>query len=199
MALNMARAHAEVARTTVVDEADIDAWGADQNPTVRLVRAVVHAAKREPALNAWYDARTTSRLVHENVDLGVAVDSKDALYVPVVRDAGALDAAALRAAITELRRKAEQHAFQPADLHGATLTLSNFGTIAGRFAALMVMPPQVAIVGAGRIEPRVVASPSGPMVHRVLPISLTFDHRCVLGAEAARFLRALVEDLVREA
>ena len=199
MAVNMVRAQAEVARTTVVDEADIEAWSGDEDTTTRLVRAVVRAAHAEPALNAWYDARTTSRVLHEGVDLGIAVDTKDGLFVPVLRDASALDARAVRSAMAEMRRKAESHAFTPEDLHGATLTLSNFGMIAGRFAALMVMPPQVAIVGAGRIEPRVVATTGGPAVHRVLPLSLSFDHRCVFGGEAARFLRTLVEDLERDA
>ena len=81
------------------------------------------------------------------------------------------------------------------DLHNATITLSNFGTIGGRFASLVVVPPQVAIVGAGRISARVVARDGRPCVRRILPLSLTFDHRAVTGGEAARFLAALIEDL----
>jgi len=83
----------------------------------------------------------------------------------------------------------------PEELRGQTITLSNFGMIGGRYAALVVMPPQVAIMGAGRItqEPRVL---DGAITAcRVLPLSLTFDHRAVTGAEATRFLMALIKDL----
>jgi pyruvate dehydrogenase E2 component (dihydrolipoamide acetyltransferase) len=68
----------------------------------------------------------------------------------------------------------------------------------GRFADLVVVPPQVAILGAGRAEARVVAVDSKPAVHRMLPLSLSFDHRVVTGVEAARFLNAVIEDLEEE-
>ena len=73
--------------------------------------------------------------------------------------------------------------------------LSNFGTFAGRYADPVVVPPTVAILGAGRIRPEVVAVGGQPAVHRILPISLTFDHRAVTGGEAARFLAAVLRDL----
>ena len=83
------------------------------------------------------------------------------------------------------------------ELRGATVTLSNFGMIGGRFANLVVVPPQVAIIGAGRITQRAVAHRGQPAVRRVLPLSLTFDHRVVTGGEAARFLVALKSNLER--
>ena len=83
----------------------------------------------------------------------------------------------------------------PEELRGATITLSNFGMIGGRFAALIVVPPQVAILGAGRIGQRVLAHQGAAAVRRALPLSLTFDHRVVTGGEAARFLAALKSDL----
>jgi 2-oxoisovalerate dehydrogenase E2 component (dihydrolipoyl transacylase) len=83
----------------------------------------------------------------------------------------------------------------PEELRGNTITLSNFGMIAGRFANPIVMPPTVAILGAGKVREAVVAFGGQPAVHRLLPISLTFDHRAVTGGEACRFLRAVIEDL----
>jgi pyruvate dehydrogenase E2 component (dihydrolipoamide acetyltransferase) len=80
-------------------------------------------------------------------------------------------------------------------LRGQTITLSNFGVYGGRHAALVVVPPQVAIVGAGRARDAVVALRGTVAVSRVLPLSLTFDHRVVMGGEAARFLRSLIVDL----
>ena len=88
----------------------------------------------------------------------------------------------------------------PEELRGATITLSNFGVFgAGRFAELMVIPPQVAIAGAGRVRAEAVAAEGQVAVHRVLPLSLTFDHRVVTGGEAARFLATLKADLERPA
>jgi pyruvate dehydrogenase E2 component (dihydrolipoamide acetyltransferase) len=80
-------------------------------------------------------------------------------------------------------------------LRGATITLSNFGTVAGRHAALIIVPPQVAVLGAGRISERPVRSTDGMAFHRMLPLSLTFDHRAVTGGQAARFLGAAMADL----
>jgi len=83
----------------------------------------------------------------------------------------------------------------PEHLRGATITLSNFGTIGGRHAALVVVPPQVAIIGAGRTREAVVGRNGEITIRRLLPFSLTFDHRVVMGGEATRFLNALKDDL----
>ncbi|HRP98288.1 MAG TPA: 2-oxo acid dehydrogenase subunit E2, partial [Rhodocyclaceae bacterium] len=83
-------------------------------------------------------------------------------------------------------------------LRGNTITLSNFGMIGGKYAAPVVVPPTVAILGAGRIHDAVIAIDRKPAVRRVLPLSLTFDHRVVTGGEAARFLAAVIADLKRQ-
>ncbi len=117
--------------------------------------------------------------------------------MPVMRNVGERDARDLRAGLDRLRADAVARAIPPEELRGATITLSNFGMIGGRFASLVVVPPQVAIVGAGRISAMVVAHKGQPSVRRVLPLSLTFDHRVVTGGEAARFMVALRSDLER--
>src|SRR5262249_9797342 len=94
-----------------------------------------------------------------------------------------------------LRADASARSIPPEELRGATITLSNFGMIGGRFASLIVVPPQAAIIGAGRISQRATAQRRQPAVRRVLPLSLTFDHPVVTGGEAARFLVALKSDL----
>ena len=90
-----------------------------------------------------------------------------------------------------------QGRFPSEELRGATITLSNFGMIGGRFANLVIVPPQVAIIGAGRIRQGMLVREGRPSVRRILPLSLTFDHRVVTGGEAARFLVALKSDLER--
>ena len=81
------------------------------------------------------------------------------------------------------------------ELSGYTISLSNFGMFAGRYATPVVVPPCVAIIGAGKLSHDVVAVMGGIEVHRRMPISLTFDHRACTGGEAARFLKALLDDM----
>ena len=198
MARKMTQSHAEVAPTTVMDEADVDCWPQGTDVTARLIRAIATACRAEPALNAWYDARTESRRLLSRVDLGIAVHTEDGLFVPVMRDVGSRAPDDLRKGLMALKKDVEARDIPPDELRGATITLSNFGIFgAGRFAALVVTPPQVSIVGAGRVEPRVVVVDGAPAVHRIMPLSLTFDHRVINGGEAAGFLATLIEDLQR--
>jgi 2-oxoisovalerate dehydrogenase E2 component (dihydrolipoyl transacylase) len=111
--------------------------------------------------------------------------------VPVLRNIGGRTPDNLRNGLDRMREAAAKRSIPPEELRGATITLSNFGMMGGRFANLVVVPPQVAIIGAGRVNPRVVAHNGAPAVRRTMPLSLTFDHRVVTGGEAARFLAAL--------
>ena len=195
MAQRMASAHAQVVPTTVIDEADIDAWSKETDITIRLVQAMAAACKAEPSLNVWYNAEASERRLLSRVDVGIAVDLEGGLLVPVLRNVGERDSADLRTGLNRMRADAAARSIPPEELRGATITLSNFGMIGGRFASLVVVPPQVAIIGAGRAERRVVVNNDQQVVHRMLPLSLTFDHRAVTGGEAARFLAALKSSL----
>jgi len=195
MAQNMALARSEIAPATIMDDADIHAWGPDSDITMRLVRAMVAGCHAEPALNAWYDGHAIGRRLLKKIDLGIAVDTPDGLFVPVLRDVGGRDAADLRRGLDAMRADVKARRIPPEELRGNTITLSNFGMIAGKYAAPMVLPPTVAILGAGRIFDQVLALGGVPVVHRVLPLSLTFDHRAVTGGEAGRFLAAVIADL----
>ena len=195
MAVNMARAAAEVVPATVTDDADIDSWANPEPVTERLIRAIAAGCAAAPALNVWYDSGANRRRLHTQVDLGIAVETDDGLIVPVLRDVARLSQAELRAAVENVKTAARSRTVAPADLKGATITLSNFGMLAGRHGALTVMPPQVAILGVGRAQPDVVVLDGRPAVRRRLPLSLTFDHRVVTGGEAAHFLRAIIDDL----
>jgi 2-oxoisovalerate dehydrogenase E2 component (dihydrolipoyl transacylase) len=179
MAVNMARSHAEIVPATVSDEADIAAWEPGPDISIRLIRAIAAGCAASPGLNAWYDGRTMERRLLKQIDLGLAVDTEDGLFVPVLRNIGGRDAADLRRGIEAMKRDVRARKVPVAELRGQTITLSNFGMFAGRFAALVIVPPQVAILGAGRITERPVVA----------------DHRAVTGGEAARFLKAAIEDL----
>jgi pyruvate dehydrogenase E2 component (dihydrolipoamide acetyltransferase) len=197
MARVMADAHAQVVPTTLVDDGDLHAWIGKQDITARLIRSIVAACKSVPALNAWFDGKSLSRTMHPQVDIGIAVDTDDGLFVPALRNADVLDAAGIRAAIKRLRSQVETRTIPASELSGYTISLSNFGMFAGRYATPVVVPPTVAIVGAGKLSHDVVAVMGGIEVHRRMPISLTFDHRAATGGEAARFLKALLDDLAQ--
>ena len=195
MARVMADAHAKVVPTTLVDDADLHAWIGKQDITARLVRAIVAACKEVPALNAWFDGDALSRTLHPHVDIGIAVDTDDGLFVPALRNADMLDGAGIRTAIQRLRSQVMDRTIPASELSGYTISLSNFGMFAGRYATPVVVPPTVAIIGAGKLSHDVVAVIGGIEVHRRMPISLTFDHRACTGGEAARFLKALLDDM----
>jgi len=198
MAQRMAQAHAEVVPATISDEAAIDGWQPGADATIRLAEAIVAASEAVPVLNAWYESSAQSLRLLKRVDLGIAVDTPDGLMVPVLRDVGARDQADLRAGLDAMKADAMARTIPPTELRGATITLSNFGVLGiGKFAQLVVVPPQVAIIGAGRIDEKLVLADGKPAARKMLPLSLTFDHRVVTGGEAARFLAALVADLAR--
>ncbi|HEV7778128.1 MAG TPA: 2-oxo acid dehydrogenase subunit E2, partial [Luteibacter sp.] len=180
---------------TLCDDADLHAWQPGNDITVRLIRALVFACKTVPALNAWFDGENLTRTLHAHVDIGIAVDTDDGLFVPALRNAHSLDANGIRNGINRLRNEVMDRSIPASELSGYTISLSNFGMFAGRYATPVVVPPAVAIVGAGKLSHDVVAVMGGIEVHRRMPLSLTFDHRAATGGEAARFLKAMIDDL----
>lgn len=197
MARVMADAHSKVVPTTLSDDADIHAWTPGNDITGRLVRAIVTAAKAVPALNAWFDGDTLTRTLHPHVDIGIAVDTDDGLFVPALRNADVLDARGVREAVNRLRTQVEDRSIPMSELSGYTISLSNFGVFAGRYATPIVVPPCVAIVAAGKGRHQMTPVMGGFESHKVIPLSLTFDHRACTGGEAARFLKAMLDDLAR--
>ena len=169
VAQRMALAQAQIVPTKVTDEVDIDAWSKDADITIRLVQAIAAACKAEPSLNAWFNSEVGEGRLLRRIDVGIAVDLEGGLIVPVLRNVGERDSADLRAGLDRMRGDAAARSIPPEELRGATITLSNFGMIAGRFASLVVVPPQVAIIGAGRAERRVVVEEGAQAIHRVLP------------------------------
>ncbi len=197
MIRTMSAAHAEVVPTTLMDDADLHAWSPGEDIMARSIRALVAGAQAEPALNSWLNAKEGTLRRHSRVDVGIAVDSPEGLFVPALRDCERLDAQQIRAQLNRLRDGVKNRSLPPEDLSGYTLMLSNFGVFAGKYATPIVVPPCVCIVGAGRLHHAIVPVLGGMETHRMMPLSLTFDHRAVTGGEAARFLRAVIDDLQR--
>ena len=195
MVLSMTKSHQEIVPVTLFDDADIHAWKGKDNITIRLIRSIVDACKAEPMLNASFDSEHLRYRLNDKINLGLAVDTKHGLYVPVIKDVAALSDKAIREKINQFKTQAEEKTIAQDDLHGGTIILSNFGVIAGRYANTIVLPPMVSIIGIGKLRDQVVAHDGQPAVHPVLPLSVTADHRAVTGGELARFLNAMMISL----
>jgi len=195
MASTMKQTQLSIVPVTLVDDADIHAWPEKTDITLRLIRAVMSACQREPRLNAWFDESKLALCKHSQIDLGLAMDAPEGLFVPILKNVAQESAINLRKTIDKFKLEVKNRSISPDDLLGATFVLSNVGVFAGRYATPIIIPPMVAILAAGRINEKVVVEEGKISVHKQLPLSLTVDHRVITGGEAARFLSALIIDL----
>jgi pyruvate dehydrogenase E2 component (dihydrolipoamide acetyltransferase) len=136
-----------------------------------------------------------SRQLESRVDIAMAVDTGEGLIVPVIRGVERMQVDEIRSAVAKMKEATLSRTVAREDMVNYTITLSNFGMLAGRYATPLMVPPTVAIVGTGKLQHDVVAVMGGIEVHRRIPLSLSFDHRAVTGGEAARFLAGIIEDL----
>lgn len=195
MAQSMSKFRDEVALCTLFDDADIHEWIVKRNITARILRAIVAGCVAEPGLNGFYHSDAMTRQTESRVDIAMAVDTEEGLIVPVIRNVEAMSIDDIRAAVKHLKQATRNRTIAPQDMVNYTFTLSNFGMMAGRYATPLMVPPTVGILGTGKLQHDVVAVMGGIEVHRRIPLSLSFDHRCVTGGEAARFLAAVIQDL----
>lgn len=156
-----------------------------------IMKAVIAALQRNPVLNSSMDEETGEIVIKKYYNLGVAVATEDGLMVPVVKATDQKDIIALAAELKTLSEAANERKVDLADLKGGTFSITNYGVFGGTFATPIPNHPEAAILGTGRIydAPRIVDGEVRP--RKVLDLSLTFDHRIMDGAEAARFLTDL--------
>ena len=195
MAQSMTRTRDEVALCTLFDDADLNDWVEKRDFTPRILRAVAAGCRVEPALNGFYHTESQARQVESRVDVAMAVDTPDGLIVPVIRNVERMSLDDLRDAVARLKEKTIKRTVAPDEMVNYTITVSNFGTLAGRYATPLMVPPTMAILATGKLQHDVVAVMGGMEVHPRMPLSLSFDHRAVTGGEAARFLAAVIADL----
>lgn len=198
MAITMTQSHSEVVPVLLVDDADIHAWPAGSDITARMIRAVIAGCQAEPSLNAHYNGKAMAVHLNKEVHIGLAMDAPEGLFVPVIKNANQLIPTEWRNRINIFKEQVKTRTIPQDDLKGATIVLSNVGTFAGKYASPIIVPPTVAIIATGRIRDEVVAHNGKIEIHRIIPISLSFDHRAVTGGEAARFLAAMIKDLQTE-
>jgi pyruvate dehydrogenase E2 component (dihydrolipoamide acetyltransferase) len=123
------------------------------------------------------------------------MDSPEGLFVPVIHNIKAFSDPTLRQLINEYKQAVSKRSLPPQQFQGASITLSNFGKFAGRFATPLIIPPMVTILAVGRLYTGIVSVEGVPQSRALLPLSLSFDHRAVTGGEASRFLGVLITAL----
>ncbi len=198
----MAYAWATAPRVTQDDKADItaiEAFRKDFNRkstpegkltmTAILVRIVAEALRKFPQLNSSLDLPNNELVLKHYIHIGVAVDTPGGLLVPVLRDADRKGIATLAAELNDVAAKTRERRISPADMEGGSFTISNLGGIGGTGFTPIVYAPQVAILGVSRAEMEPTWNGSEFQPRLRMPLSLSYDHRVVDGADGARFLR----------
>jgi len=165
-----------------------------------FAKAAVEALKAHPAVNSSIDLEAGTVTYHDSENLGIAVDTDRGLLVPVIKDAGDLSLGGLSRKISDLAERTRTNKVTPDELGGGTFTLTNTGSRGALFDTPIINQPQVAILGTGTVvkRPVVVQDPDlGEViaVRSMVYLALTYDHRIVDGADAARFLGTVKERL----
>lgn len=184
-------------QVTHMDECNVTALKhrmeqSDHTATPYLVRAFAKTLKKHPRFNARSDGKL---IVQDELNIGVAVDTEDGLMVPVLKNAPHYTVDGLAERIQELADACRERTIDREQLRGGTFTVTNIGFLGGTWATPLILPPQVAIGATGRIREKPVADDGAITTGYFLPVSLSFDHRFLDGADAARFVATLRDQL----
>lgn len=208
IALAMVESMTKTAQVTSTDEADAGllwhirekekAGAKEQGVHLTLlpflVKAVVGALKRDPAMNSSLDEGDDGKgeIVYKSYyNIGIAVETEDGLIVPNVKDADKKSILQIAKEIDELSQKARKRTLDIKALKGGTFTITNYGSIGGIFGTPILNYPEVGILGVGRMMEKPVVEDGAIKIKKILPLSLTFDHRVVDGAKAQHFMNNL--------
>ena len=215
LALSRSRAIFVTSTSTTVVEADVTAIARLRDRAKRdfearegvklsflpfFAKAAVEALKAHPAVNSSIDLEANTVTYHDAENLGIAVDTERGLLVPVIRDAGDLSIGGLARKIADLAERTRTNKVTPDELGGGTFTLTNTGSRGALFDTPIINQPQVAILGVGSVVKRPVVVQDAGLgeviaVRSMVYLALTYDHRIVDGADAARFLVTVKERL----
>ncbi len=167
-----------------------------RTPLPFLVKAVVAALQAFPQFNASLDGSGKNLVFKKYVHIGVAVETPMGLLVPVIRDCDKKSIAALAEEIAAISAKARTKGLSMAEMAGGCFTISSLGHIGGTAFTPIVNAPELAILGVSRVQERAARGANGGVEWRqALPLSLSYDHRVINGADAARFVRKVADDL----
>ena len=158
-----------------------------------FVKAICHALKQYPVINARVDGRDI--LYHDYCDIGVAVSSERGLVVPVLRDAETLGLADVERRIGDFARRANALKLQIEELEGGTFTITNGGIFGSLMSTPILNPPQSAVLGLHKIQDRPIAENGQVVIRPMMYLALSYDHRIIDGREAVSFLASVKESI----
>lgn len=205
IAKNLLASQRTAASVTGMDDADVTELWALRKREARVakekgvhltflpffMKAAQHALAAFPKVNASVDEKTEEIIIKKYYNIGVAVDTPEGLMVSVVKSVEKKTILELAAELQELSLKARDRKITLEELKGSTFTISNYGSFGGTYATPVINYPDVAILGTGKISERPWVVNGSVAIRRVLPISFTFDHRIIDGADAARFVNRI--------
>ena len=183
----------EQLRASLKDKAQ--AAGVKLTPLAFIMRACVKALQEFPRFNSALDPTGANLIVRQYVNMGFAADTPQGLVVPVVKDANRKDIYELARHLGALSEKARAGKLPPTDMQGGCFTISSLGGIGGTAFTPIINAPEVAILGVSRASTRAIYKDGGFVPHLMLPLSLSYDHRVIDGAMAARFTSFLAHTL----
>ncbi|MDG6998021.1 MAG: 2-oxo acid dehydrogenase subunit E2 [Nitrososphaerota archaeon] len=160
-----------------------------------LIRAVIPALKEYPYVNALFDDDKQEIVLKKTYNIGIATDTEQGLIVPVIKDADKKDVYELAFEIDNLVTRGRAGKLSLDDVRGSTFTLTNVGAIGGLYSTPLVYYPEVAIIGIQRIVKRPVVRNDSIVARDMMNLSLSFDHRAIDGAYAARFLNRIIREI----
>jgi pyruvate dehydrogenase E2 component (dihydrolipoamide acetyltransferase) len=177
------------------EQREVEAHGTHMTFLPFFIKAVQHALRDYPFLNASIDDAAETIVIKRHYHFGIAVDSPEGLLVPVIRNVDKKSIVELAAEIQGLGTRAQERSISREEMRGSSFTITNFGHFGASFATPVINWPDVAILGFGRIAERPWVFREEIAIRKILPLSLTFDHRVADGAYAARFLDKVVRYL----
>ena len=161
-----------------------------------VVRATVAALREHPIFNASYDRRTGEIVYHDYIGIAIGVHTDRGLIAPVLRDADRLSLTQIADELVVLAEKARTASFEVNDTRGGTFTISNAGAVGGsRYSTPIINPPQSAVLALGRTRPQPWVVDGQVVPRLIMPLSLSFDHRLIDGAQEVHFMRRIITAL----
>ncbi len=209
IAKNLLTAHQTMVFVTIMDEADVtDLWNIREREKKVLqekgihltflpflIKAVQHSLVEYPYLNASVDSEKEEIIIKKYYNIGIAADTPDGLMVPVIRDVDKKTVRELASEIQDLSHKARERKIKLEELRGSSFSISNWGHFGGTFATPIINSSDSAILGTGRLSDKPWVREGQIVIRKILPLSLTFDHRITDGANAATFLSKVMHYL----
>lgn len=211
IAANMTKSKYTIPHTSVMDEVDVTDLVEYRTKTkavaeedgVRLtylafvVKAVTSALKKHKGLNASYEESLEEIIIKKFYNIGIAVDAPHGLIVPVIHDADQKGILELAKSIADLSARGKEKHLHPDELTHGTFTITNYGAFGSSYGVPIIRYPESAVLGIGAIQKKPVVVDDQIVIRSMMPLSMSFDHRIIDGADAGRFmntLKKLLED-----